>query len=287
MESGAIPNSHITASTEDPGYKAWRGRLNNGKAWQTNTADTDQWLQIDLGSHKVITGIQTQGLWGYHTKTYKLMYSDDASTWVIYGHGQFDRIFDGNSDGTTMVEQTLPTPVTTRYVRINPQIITGRLIRMRVELLGCNEINAALNRPANQSSTASGGVPSRAVDGDDNPMWSEGSCTATAEERDPWWRVDLGTSWSVARVVVTNRKDCCPEQLEGFTVYVGDNSNVTTNPTCGGPQSVGGKGVITVNCGGLTGRYVGIALSGAGRTLTLCEVQVFGGTSLGRIVGPL
>ncbi|CAH1276907.1 F5 [Branchiostoma lanceolatum] len=80
MESGAIPNSHITASTEQTGYEAWRGRLNNGKAWQTNTADTDQWLQIDLGSHKVITGIQTQGLWGYHIKSYKLMFSDDAST---------------------------------------------------------------------------------------------------------------------------------------------------------------------------------------------------------------
>ncbi|CAH1276905.1 F5 [Branchiostoma lanceolatum] len=139
MESGAIPNSHITASTEQTGYEAWRGRLNNGKAWQTNTADTDQWLQIDLGSHKVITGIQTQGLWGYHIKSYKLMFSDDASTWVTYGDGQDDTIFDGNSDGTTMVEQTLPTPVTTRYVRINPQIMTGRLIRMRVELLGCNE----------------------------------------------------------------------------------------------------------------------------------------------------
>ncbi|CAH1276908.1 DCBLD2 [Branchiostoma lanceolatum] len=92
MESGAIPNSHIKASTEQTGYEAWRGRLNNGKAWQTNTADTDQWLQIDLGSHKVITGIQTQGLWGYHIKSYKLMFSDDASTWVTYGDGQDDTV---------------------------------------------------------------------------------------------------------------------------------------------------------------------------------------------------
>ncbi|CAH1242807.1 MFGE8 [Branchiostoma lanceolatum] len=92
MESGAIPDDHITASAEEPGYEAWRGRLNNGKAWQTNTADTDQWLQINLGSQKVLTGIQTQGLWGGHTKSYKLMFSDDASTWVTYGDGQDDTV---------------------------------------------------------------------------------------------------------------------------------------------------------------------------------------------------
>ncbi|XP_066297944.1 lactadherin-like [Branchiostoma lanceolatum] len=139
MESGAIPDDHITASAEEPGYEAWRGRLNNGKAWQTNTADTDQWLQIDLGSQKVLTGIQTQGLWGGHTKSYKLMFSDDASTWVTYGDGQDDTIFDGNSDGPTIVEQTLSTPVSTQYVRINPQSWQGtQYIRLRVELLGCD-----------------------------------------------------------------------------------------------------------------------------------------------------
>jgi len=82
----------------------------------------------------------------------------------------------------------------------------------------------------------------------------------------------------VGRVVVTNREDCCSNRLEGFTVYVGDNPDVYKNPTCGGPQSVGGKKLIEVDCGGKTGRYVGITLSGKRRTLTLCEVQVFGGT---------
>ncbi|CAH1256177.1 TECPR2 [Branchiostoma lanceolatum] len=146
---------------------------------------------------------------------------------------------------------------------------------------GGGTTNIALNRPAAQSSTAYGGAAGRAVDGNDNPMWAGKSCTHTTGENNPWWRVDLGTSRSVGRVVVTNRKDCCSERLEGFTVYVGDSPELLSNPTCGGPQSVRGKGVITVNCGGLTGRYVGIALSGAGRMLTLCEVKVFGGSAGG------
>eukprot|EP00058_Branchiostoma_floridae_P025524 XP_002611014.1 hypothetical protein BRAFLDRAFT_233517 [Branchiostoma floridae] len=139
MENGAITDDHITASTEETGYEAYEGRLNNGKSWQTNTVDTNQWLQINLGSQKVLTGIQTQGLWGGHVKSYKLLYSDDGTTWVTYGDGQNDTIFDGNSDGPSVVEQSLPTTVTTQYVRVNPQSWQGNdFIRLRVELLGCD-----------------------------------------------------------------------------------------------------------------------------------------------------
>ncbi|XP_035674439.1 uncharacterized protein LOC118414482 isoform X3 [Branchiostoma floridae] len=146
--------------------------------------------------------------------------------------------------------------------------------------------NIALNRPAAQSSDVYGGTAGRAVDGNDNPQWAGGSCTHTANGPNPWWRVDLGSSQAVGRVVVTNRKDCCSDRLEGFTVYVGDSPEVLSNPTCGGPQSVAGRGTITVSCGGLRGRYVGIALKGAQRTLTLCEVKVFGGGEVGKVQGP-
>ncbi|XP_078601050.1 uncharacterized protein LOC144876033 isoform X2 [Branchiostoma floridae x Branchiostoma japonicum] len=138
--------------------------------------------------------------------------------------------------------------------------------------------NIAQGRPAEQSSLAHGGAPGRAVDGNNNRQWSGNSCTHTNNENQPWWRVDLGSSKCVDRVVVTNRQDCCSERLEGFKVYIGDNPNVAANPACGGAQSVSGKMTISVDCGGRTGRYVGIALPGR-QYLTLCEVQVFGGDS--------
>ncbi|XP_035663399.1 fibronectin-like [Branchiostoma floridae] len=140
MESGAIADDHITASTQEPEFEAYEGRLNNGWSWMTYTVDTNQWLQIDLGSQKVLTSIQTQGLWGgYTVKSYKLLYSDYGTAWVTYGDGQNDMIFNGNRDGDTVVEQNLHTPVTTRYVRINPQSShSSSRMRLRVELLGCD-----------------------------------------------------------------------------------------------------------------------------------------------------
>ncbi|XP_019630254.1 PREDICTED: uncharacterized protein LOC109474390 [Branchiostoma belcheri] len=92
----------------------------------------------------------------------------------------------------------------------------------------------------------------------------------------PWWRVDLGRSLAIGSVVVFNRQDCCQERLNNFRVHVGDSSNVTSNPQCGGDHAVtSGQQRITVDCDGLRGRYVGISLP---RTdiLTLCEVQVYG-----------
>ncbi|XP_066270508.1 uncharacterized protein [Branchiostoma lanceolatum] len=143
--------------------------------------------------------------------------------------------------------------------------------------------NLALKQPTTQSSTDFKGVPGRAVDGDRNPRYAKKSCSHTAMERDPWWRVDLGTSQCVDRVVVAKRQFIGQLWLEGFQVYVGDNPDVTANPTCGGKQSVKGKNIITVSCGGLTGRYVGIALPGKKQFLILCEVEVYGGAPPAKI----
>ncbi|XP_066270828.1 fucolectin-6-like [Branchiostoma lanceolatum] len=137
--------------------------------------------------------------------------------------------------------------------------------------------NIAAKRPAVQSSTDFKGDAARAVDGDRNPIYGRRSCTHTAMEHNPWWRVDLGSSRCVDRVVIVKRQ---PPQfgdwLNGFKVYVGDNPNVMENHSCGGTQSVTGKDVITVSCGGLTGRYVGIALPHKRQYLILCEVEVYG-----------
>ncbi|XP_035699356.1 uncharacterized protein LOC118431996 [Branchiostoma floridae] len=164
-------------------------------------------------------------------------------------------------------------------------VLVSRLSVQLPSQCAASTTNIAQGRPAEQSSLAHGGAPGRAVDGNNNRQWSGNSCTHTNNENQPWWRVDLGSSKCVDRVVVTNRQDCCSERLQGFKVYIGDNPNVAANPTCGGAQSVSGKMTISVDCGGRTGRYVGIALPGT-QPLTLCEVQVFGGAVFG-IPAPL
>ena len=46
-------------------------------------------------------------------------------------------------------------------------------------------------------------------------------CAHTYEERDPWWRVDLGRVEPVAEVNILNRGDCCGNRLNGAEIRVG------------------------------------------------------------------
>ena len=82
------------------------------------------------------------------------------------------------------------------------------------------EENLAYQKNTSQSSTftASG----RAVDGDSNTRWTGGSCAQTLDEKQPWWRVDLGNVELVNEVYVVNRGDCCGNRLNPFEIRVGE-----------------------------------------------------------------
>ena len=80
----------------------------------------------------------------------------------------------------------------------------------------------ALNQPTDQVSVIFGGVASHAVDGDRNTDWWSGSCMHTKEEKDPWWRVDLGASVPVAEVVIVNRLcTSCANHMKAFEIRIG------------------------------------------------------------------
>lgn len=59
--------------------------------------------------------------------------------------------------------------------------------------------NLALNKPATASSTTGTNSANKAVDGSTSTYWESGSVSSTAVA---WYRVDLGTTQTVARVVV-------------------------------------------------------------------------------------
>jgi len=52
--------------------------------------------------------------------------------------------------------------------------------------------NLALNKTATMSSTGWGGTASRAVDGNTDGVWDNGSVAHTGKQANPWWEVDLG-----------------------------------------------------------------------------------------------
>lgn len=95
MEDHTITDEQITASSEwDVDEAAFHGRLHfqetaiQGGGWGAGENDSNQWLQVDLGSlHTKVTSVATQGRNGsfdeWVTK-YKLQYSNNGVSFTYY-----------------------------------------------------------------------------------------------------------------------------------------------------------------------------------------------------------
>ena len=98
MEDGRISNYQITASS------AWKslteshfGRLNGGPVigitsgvWTPVTNNKSQWIQVNFGLPRLVTGIITQGRHGADewVTRYKVQYADDGVNWQYVVDGQ-------------------------------------------------------------------------------------------------------------------------------------------------------------------------------------------------------
>ncbi|XP_064410085.1 fucolectin-like [Latimeria chalumnae] len=142
--------------------------------------------------------------------------------------------------------------------------------------------NVALRGKATQSSVYTKqdgfhlGIAINGIDGNHNSNYFLGSCTHTAIENNPWWRVDLLDVYRISRIVITNRGDCCSERLNGAEIRIGNSltNNGNHNPKCGTVASA--RLTMEFPCHSMTGRYVNVYLPGNQKVLHLCEVEVFG-----------
>ncbi|XP_028514229.1 EGF-like repeat and discoidin I-like domain-containing protein 3 isoform X2 [Exaiptasia diaphana] len=138
MESNAIPDSKITASSYSASYLPSYARLNaalgNG-GWTANPNTLGDWIQVDLSKVTRITAIATQGRQGssYWVKTYSLQYSDDGTNFKDYEGG---KTLPGNSEGSTVVKTNLDPAIAARYIRLLPKTYHNHMI-LRMELYGC------------------------------------------------------------------------------------------------------------------------------------------------------
>ena len=79
-----------------------------------------------------------------------------------------------------------------------------------------------LGKRAVQSSyPGSHGFAERAIDGDANPNYRARKCQSTLRERNPWWRVDLETTFNVVKVTVYNRLNF-KYRLDNMEIRVGE-----------------------------------------------------------------
>ncbi|CAH1252246.1 PLG [Branchiostoma lanceolatum] len=157
--------------------------------------------------------------------------------------------------------------------------VGGFVCQLDQDVLPGANVNIALGKPAFQSTVVWDMVGGLAVDGNTNTDYYAGSCQHNDNEHNPSWWVDLGKSYTINRVVIFNRQDCCPERLNPFNIHIGDSNQVTSNPKCGDDYLIElREPSVSISCQGMRGRYVGVRLPGNYRTLTLCEVQVFSGS---------
>ena len=61
MESGAIPDSNITASTIKTGFEAWKARLNKNFCWMPEVDADTEFIEVTFASIKTVTAIASQG----------------------------------------------------------------------------------------------------------------------------------------------------------------------------------------------------------------------------------
>ncbi|XP_019613873.1 PREDICTED: lactadherin-like [Branchiostoma belcheri] len=140
MEDGTIVDDLIRATTQIAGFDAFNARLNGPSAWTMGLVNTNQFLAVDFGRDVNVTGIQTQGLGEGHIKTYRIAYQADGSDQILpYLEDGAVKIFTGNSDGDSVVQQDFSPPILGRYILVNPQTFTA-VPRLRIELLGCDNL---------------------------------------------------------------------------------------------------------------------------------------------------
>jgi len=213
---------------------------NPGTRWSSAFSDP-QWIQVDLGTGASISQVVLNWEVAYG-RSFQIQVSDDATSWTaIYT----------TTAGTGGV-QTLNVAGTGRYVRMYGTVrgtpYGYSLWEFQVygstgTTPGCGSTDAALNRPATASSTENASFPAgAAVDGNPGTRWS------SAFSDPQWLQIDLGTSVSICRVVLTWEA----AYGKAFQLQVSTDASTWTDIYS---TTTGTGGVQTIDVTG-TGRYV-------------------------------
>ncbi|XP_051526549.1 uncharacterized protein LOC127425012 isoform X2 [Myxocyprinus asiaticus] len=245
---------------------------------------SDPWWRVDLTNNYNITKVT-------------IIQREDCCKWQIVGAqirigNSLDKNGNNNELAATVstdppVTQTFEfKPINGQYVNIylpgNQKVLSLCEVEVFAEKENLNPTcvprNLALGAKAVQSSAYNNiGVAQNAIDGNSQSNYMLRSCTHTQIENDPWWRVDLLEVYSVTKVTITNRGDCCEERIEGAQIRIGNSlkNNGNDNELASTVSSIPSGGTKTFTFKPIKGQYVNIFLSGRNKILTLCEVQVF------------
>nr|XP_039262358.1 lactadherin-like isoform X3 [Styela clava] len=143
MKNREIPDSAITASSVyDGNHNSYHGRLdsrnkpNDRGAWAAKYNRVGEWLLVDLGKPTMVGGVISQGRHDYvqWIKTFTISCGYSSSTLEPIQESGFTKVFTANRDQDTKVINMFPSPISCRYIRVNPQSWNGH-VSLRVEFI--------------------------------------------------------------------------------------------------------------------------------------------------------
>ncbi|HEX8745693.1 MAG TPA: discoidin domain-containing protein, partial [Pyrinomonadaceae bacterium] len=178
-----------------------------------------------------------------------------------------------NGAVTTITKQGVPLPAGRHVVRLvcatnGPNGYTGGVDSLTFTLEAASAVNLAAGMPATQSSTGWDSPASRAVDGNTDGNWYNGSVSHTDNNDQAWWQVDLGKVYQLERVNLWLMTICCSSHGNFYVKLSADGNNWTSYYVAGPVDQIS----LPVND---AARYVKVQLVGTGY-LALAEVQAMG-----------
>ncbi|KAF3693960.1 Coagulation factor VIII Antihemophilic factor [Channa argus] len=150
LQKRLIPDSSFSASSiYSSMMHSWIPSLarlhqkGSANAWRPKSNSPYEWLQVDLGKVRRITGVVTQGARSLFKQMmvteFSVTFSTDGNTWsnVLEENSQNEKIFSGNSQTDEEVLTVFDPPLFGRYLRIHPRGWVND-IALRLEVLGCD-----------------------------------------------------------------------------------------------------------------------------------------------------
>ncbi|XP_048250925.1 mucin-2-like isoform X1 [Haliotis rufescens] len=248
-----LPDAAFSASSDytskDPvhNYAPYRGKLNvkvdpDPKAykvgsWVSLDLDTKQWLQVDLPNPSVVQTVTTagrdpdpvSGCCNQWVTKYTVQYSLDGTTWTtVTDSAGADKVFDGNTDSTSPVTNSLDCPIIAKYVRVSP-VDWHKHIAMRLGFNGCN---IASGKATAGPSTTAPTTQTTVVAG----QLSTGQCVIDCSSKsDGFYQSCQGCDVYVRCVnkQITDNNPCPPGTVWNDNIKFCDSSS----PTCHVPTS--------------------------------------------------
>jgi len=268
------------------------GNYFDGSVTATNT-DSNAWWQVDLGASAAVSSISIfnrTDCCGTRLNDYWIFISDtpflssDTPTTLQNRAGTFA----SHQTSAPSPSATISLTAQGRYVRIQlsgTNILSLAEVQVFGSLAATTPTNVALGKVASQSTTFPGYLTdgaSSAIDGNTDGAFFDGSVTATNQENNPWWQVDLGVSTAVSTMTIYNRTDCCGSRLSDYWIFISDTPfQAADTPTTlqnragtyANHQTSAPSPSATIPVS-TQGRYVRIQLS-TPNILSLAEVQIF------------